>query len=222
MGAWFVIQQVLAMLVVTMAFLGSICEAKSQALGWPFLSPYLLSIGSNYKHGANYATSASTVLFPNTSLFVSGTSPFSLGIQLNQMKAFKARVLELGPSAFLVELPHSSSDLDEYGCMKSYNNAVADYNNMLRDMLGQTRKALPDASVIYVDIHSVYLELFRHPKNHGLIYGTKVCCGQGDGDYNFNPQVFCGNTKLIGGRNVTAKACRGPLQFCELGWSTCN
>ncbi|KAF9622132.1 hypothetical protein IFM89_029416 [Coptis chinensis] len=46
-----------------------------------------------------------TVLLPNTSLFVTGISPFSLAIQLNQMKAFKARVLELGPSE---QLPSSN------------------------------------------------------------------------------------------------------------------
>lgn len=68
--------------------------ATAEALGLPFLSPYLQSIGSNFKHGANFATAASTVLLPKTSLFVTGISPFSLGIQLNQMKQFKARVLE--------------------------------------------------------------------------------------------------------------------------------
>lgn len=70
----------------------------AQALGLPFLSPYLQSIGSDYRHGANYATLASTVLLPNTSLFVTGISPFSLAIQLNQMKEFKVRVDEFGQS----------------------------------------------------------------------------------------------------------------------------
>jgi len=66
----------------------------AQAIGIPFLSPYLQSIGSDYKHGANYATLASTVLLPNTSLFVTGISPFSLAIQLNQMKQFATKVKE--------------------------------------------------------------------------------------------------------------------------------
>jgi len=61
----------------------------------PFLSPYLQSIGSNYKHGANFATLASTVRLPQTSLFVTGVSPFSLEIQLRQMKEFKVKVDEL-------------------------------------------------------------------------------------------------------------------------------
>lgn len=72
----------------------------AQALGLPFLSPYLQSIGSDYRHGANFATLASTVLLPNTSLFVTGISPFSLAIQLNQIKEFKVRVDEF----------HNSSD----------------------------------------------------------------------------------------------------------------
>ena len=66
----------------------------AEALGLPFISPYLQSIGSDFRHGANYATLASTVLLPNTSLFVTGISPFSLAIQLNQMKEFKAKVVE--------------------------------------------------------------------------------------------------------------------------------
>ncbi|XP_058096035.1 GDSL esterase/lipase At4g01130 [Magnolia sinica] len=263
-----------------------VIDFLAQALGLPFLSPYLQSMGSNFKHGANYATLASTVLLPNTSLFVSGLSPFSLAIQLNQMKEFKARVIDLHPHeklppldifgrslyimyigqndftsdlakigidglkqflpqvayqivdtvkslyaeggrtflvfniapigcypAFLMELPHNNSDLDMYGCMVSYNNAVVDYNNMLKEKLKQTRYLLPNASVVYVDIHSVVLELFRHPTNHGLLYGTKACCGDGGGAYNFNPQVFCGNSKIINGRNVTATACGDPQNY---------
>lgn len=70
----------------------------AESLGVPFLSPYLQSIGSDFRHGANFATLASTVLLPNTSLFVSGISPFSLAIQLNQMKQFKVRVDEFHSS----------------------------------------------------------------------------------------------------------------------------
>lgn len=73
--------------------------------------------------------------------------------------------------AFLTELPHNNSDLDEYGCMISYNNAVVDYNNMLNETLHQVQGILQqDASVIYVDTHSVKLELFRHPEDHGELY----------------------------------------------------
>ncbi|KAJ6320264.1 hypothetical protein OIU78_015615 [Salix suchowensis] len=263
----------------------------AQALGLPFLSPYLQSIGSDYRHGANYATLASTVLLPNTSLFVTGISPFSLAIQINQMKEFKAKVHEfhsarkqgstplpspdvfgkslytfyigqndftsnlaaigiggvkqylpqvaaqiagsikelyaLGGRAFLVlnlapigcypallvELHHSTSDIDASGCLISYNNAVVDYNNMLKKALSQTRMALPEASLIYVDIHAILLELFRHPSSHGLKYGTRACCGRGGGPYNFDPKAYCGNTRVINGSTVTASACVDPESY---------
>ncbi|KAI8023629.1 GDSL esterase/lipase [Camellia lanceoleosa] len=260
----------------------------AQALGLPFLSPYLQSIGSDYRHGANFATLASTVLLPQSSVFVSGLSPFALAIQLNQMKHFKVKVdepksngsknlpqpdifgksiftfyigqndftsnlgslgmsgskimlsqvvfqiaatikelyglggqtflvLNLAPvgcyPSFLAGLPHNSSDLDAFGCVISYNNAVVDYNNMLKEALNQTRKAIPDASLIYVDTHAVLLELFQHPTSHGLKYGPRACCGYGDGDYNFDPKVYCGNTKVINGSTLTATACSDPYNY---------
>lgn len=69
--------------------------------------------------------------------------------------------------AFLEELPHDTWDLDIFGCMVSYNKAVVDYNNMLNESLTQMREMLPNASIVYVDTHSIKLELFQHPKDYG-------------------------------------------------------
>ncbi|CAL5051191.1 unnamed protein product [Urochloa decumbens] len=259
----------------------------AQAMGLPLLSPYLQAIGSDFRRGANFATLASTALLPNTSVFVTGISPFSLAIQLNQMKEFRDRVLSsngkngqlpppdifgralytidigqndftsnLGslsvetvkqslPSvvnqiswtiqdlynigarnfmvfnmapigcypSFLTQLPHTSNDLDEFGCMKTYNSGVTYYNELLNTSLAEVRKKLQGASVVYVDKHTVTLELFRHPDAHGLKYGTKVCCGYGGGAYNFNQNVYCGNSKVVNGQTVTAAACGDPQNY---------
>ncbi|XP_027336941.1 GDSL esterase/lipase At4g01130-like [Abrus precatorius] len=267
-----------------------IVDFLAQALGLPYLSPYLQSIGSDYTNGANFASSASTVLQPTTSFFVSGLSPFSLAIQLRQMEQFKAQVDEshqkgtmissdgssgtkipspdifgkaiytfyigqndftskiaatgsidgvrhnlpqivlqidaaikelyvqggrtfmvfnLGPvgcyPGYLVELPHANSDFDEFGCMISYNNAVHDYNKLLKETLSQTRKSLIDASLVYVDTNSALLELFHHPTYYGLKYGSRACCGHGGGDYNFDPKILCGN--------MVASACDDPENY---------
>ncbi|KAL9304064.1 hypothetical protein ACSQ67_021327 [Phaseolus vulgaris] len=72
-----------------------ILDFLAEGLGLAHLSPYLESIGSDYSHGANFASSASTVIPPIASFFLSGLSPFSLSIQLSQIKQFKARVDEL-------------------------------------------------------------------------------------------------------------------------------
>ncbi|RDY06653.1 GDSL esterase/lipase [Mucuna pruriens] len=264
-----------------------IVDFLAQGLGLPYLSPYLQSIGSDYTHGANFASSASTVISPITSFSVSGLSPFSLSIQLRQMEQFKARVDEfhqtgaripssgtkipspdifgkaiytlyigqndfaskiaatgsidgvrdslpqiilqidaaikelyaqggrtfmvfnLGPvgcyPGYLVELPHATSDFDQFGCMVSCNNAVNDYNKLLKEKLTQTRESLVGASLIYVDTHSALLELFHHPTYYGLKDGTRACCGYGGGNYNFNPKILCGH--------MIASACDEPQNY---------
>ncbi|KAG9137353.1 hypothetical protein Leryth_026925 [Lithospermum erythrorhizon] len=261
----------------------------AQALGLPFVSPYLQSLGSDFRHGANFATSLSTVLQPNGSLLELGVSPFSLAIQLNQMKHFKSIVDEKSPGSeelpspdifgkslftisigqndftiqlifngingtkqtvpqivsqisstikelhglgirtfivlnlspigcyplYISRLPHGASDIDQYGCMVNYKNAVDEFNNMLKESLNQTGQDLGDAKVIYVNTHDVLTELFQHPKNHGFQEGTKACCGLGGGTYNYNPEVSCGTTKLINGQNVTATACDDPQNYVD-------
>lgn len=47
----------------------------------------------------------------------------------------------------------------------------------------------------------------------GLEYGTKACCGYGGGEYNFNPKVYCGESKEIDGKKVTATACDDPYKY---------
>ncbi|KAJ4798164.1 GDSL esterase/lipase [Rhynchospora pubera] len=264
-----------------------VIDLLAQALGLPFVSPYLQSIGSDFRHGANFATLASTVLLPQTSLFVSGISPFSLGIQLNQMKELQARSLSLNQSglplpspdnfahalytidigqndftsnlksigvagvirylpsvvnqiswtvkelhdlgarnfivfnlapigcypAFLRQLPHNAWDVDLYGCMVSYNKAVEYYNKLLLRSLNKIRGIVPGANVVYFDKYAVLLGLFQHPKTHGFFYSTKACCGYGGGIHNYNPAVYCGNSKVIKGQNVTATACVDPQNY---------
>ncbi|KAH9311366.1 hypothetical protein KI387_026401, partial [Taxus chinensis] len=261
----------------------------AQAFGLPFLSPYLQSLGSDFRHGANYASDAGTVLQPNTSQYVTGISPFYLGVQYTQMKDFKFRALHLlskgkhfeylpttdvfskalyfldigqndftsqlgwigiegvkeflpkvasqiGETvkalhregartifvanlapigcfpSFLTELPHNKSDLDSYGCMISYNNAVLYYNNLLKEKLEEVRKVLPDASVVYVDSHAIKLEIYTNPTKHGFMFGTKACCGTG-GEYNFSPQFFCSQKTEINGTVFVAPVCSDPSSY---------
>eukprot|EP00253_Pinus_taeda_P028178 PITA_28178 len=58
------------------------------ALGLPFLSPYLQSVGTSYGHGANFAASGATA--NNVNSFI---APISLAVQINQFKIFKQKVL---------------------------------------------------------------------------------------------------------------------------------
>lgn len=102
---------------------------------------------------------------------------YSSNFNFQEIYAFGGRtffVLNLAPigcyPAFLVELPHNSTDIDVYGCLLSYNKAVGDYNSMLKETLDQMRNDLPKANLIHVDLHSMLLDLFRHPTAYGKIF----------------------------------------------------
>lgn len=67
-------------------------QTKAKKLGLPYLSAFLDSVGSNYSHGANFATAGSTIRPQNTTLHqTGGFSPFSLDVQFNQFSDFQRR-----------------------------------------------------------------------------------------------------------------------------------
>ncbi|XVF02571.1 hypothetical protein REPUB_Repub04eG0186100 [Reevesia pubescens] len=80
---------------------GRYCNGKliidfiAEKLELPYLSAYLDSIGTNFRHGANFATGGSTIRPLDALMFKQGFSPISLDIQLSQFQQFKERVNEL-------------------------------------------------------------------------------------------------------------------------------
>ncbi|GLT36650.1 hypothetical protein SLA2020_110130 [Shorea laevis] len=80
---------------------GRYCDGKlivdfiAEKLGLPYLSAYLDSIGTNFRHGANFATGGSTIQPVDAIIFNQGFSPISLDIQLLQFEQFRERTNEL-------------------------------------------------------------------------------------------------------------------------------
>ncbi|PON46443.1 Lipase [Trema orientale] len=68
-----------------------IVDFIAERIGLPYLSAYLNSLGTNYRHGANFATGGSTIRRPNETIYEYGISPFSLDMQVVQFNQFKAR-----------------------------------------------------------------------------------------------------------------------------------
>ncbi|XP_041010260.1 esterase-like [Juglans microcarpa x Juglans regia] len=64
----------------------------AMGVGLPYLSAYLDSLGTNFTHGANFATAASTIRLPSRIIpAADGYSPFYLDIQYSQFVQFKER-----------------------------------------------------------------------------------------------------------------------------------
>ncbi|KAH7515716.1 hypothetical protein FEM48_Zijuj10G0055900 [Ziziphus jujuba var. spinosa] len=70
---------------------GRLKSHDSESLGLPYLSAYLDSVGSNFSHGANFATAGSTIRPQNTTISQSGYSPISLNVQFIQFSDFHRR-----------------------------------------------------------------------------------------------------------------------------------
>lgn len=68
-----------------------IFELPAEGLDLPYLSAFLDSIGSNFSHGANFATAGSTIRPQNTTMAQSGYSPISLDVQGVQFSDFHTR-----------------------------------------------------------------------------------------------------------------------------------
>ncbi|XP_030544801.1 GDSL esterase/lipase At3g27950 isoform X3 [Rhodamnia argentea] len=73
---------------------GRFCDGRliidfiAEDLKLPYLSAYLDSIETNFRHGANFATGGSSIR-------PGGYSPFHLGIQISQFMRFKSRVTDI-------------------------------------------------------------------------------------------------------------------------------
>ncbi|XVF43892.1 hypothetical protein PTKIN_Ptkin02bG0077400 [Pterospermum kingtungense] len=65
-----------------------IIDFIAESFGLPYLNAYLDSVGSNFSHGANFATAGSTIRPQNTT---TGASPISLDVQLVQYSDFHRR-----------------------------------------------------------------------------------------------------------------------------------
>ncbi|KAE8665016.1 Alpha-L-fucosidase 3 [Hibiscus syriacus] len=65
----------------------------AESLGLPYLSAFLDAVGTNFSHGANFATAGSTVRPQNTTLHQSGFSPISLDVQYYEFNDFHRRSL---------------------------------------------------------------------------------------------------------------------------------
>ncbi|XP_071926334.1 GDSL esterase/lipase At3g26430-like [Coffea arabica] len=76
---------------------GRYCDGRliidfiAESLGLPYLSAFLDALGSNFTHGANFATAGSTIRPQNTTLQQSGFSPISLNVQFYQFNDFHRR-----------------------------------------------------------------------------------------------------------------------------------
>ncbi|TKW00887.1 hypothetical protein SEVIR_8G141900v4 [Setaria viridis] len=86
-----------------------------------------------------------------------------------------------------------TGDLDDRGCLKSYNAFAQYHNEQLQAAIDDLRKANTDVTIIYADYYGAFMHLLDHASILGFDQGSllQACCGAG-GAYNFNMNLMCG------------------------------
>ncbi|KAL8038751.1 hypothetical protein ABFX02_11G128100 [Erythranthe guttata] len=267
-----------------------IIDFIAEYLGLPYLSSYLDSLGTNFRHGANFAAGGSTIRRQNETIYENGISPFSLDIQVTNFDQFKSRTSELfhraknpfdrsqlprprefsralytfdiGQNDILdgfrkltmpqlkAALPdivnhfassiihlyekgarnfwiHNTGPLgclpaatlyitnpkpgffDNYGCIKSHNSMVIEFNKQLKSRIDKLRKQLRRASIIYVDVYSAKYHLISNTKYYGFTDPMKICCGRHESNFD----VWCGQTMIINGSEIIGVSCSSPASY---------
>ncbi|WVZ51544.1 hypothetical protein U9M48_002681 [Paspalum notatum var. saurae] len=86
-----------------------------------------------------------------------------------------------------------TGDLDDRGCLKSYNAFAEHHNEQLQAAIDGLRKANTDVNIVYADYYGAFMHLLDHASVLGFDEGAllQACCGAGGG-HNFNMNLMCG------------------------------
>ncbi|KAK9224965.1 hypothetical protein WN943_010005 [Citrus x changshan-huyou] len=133
---------------------GRFCDGRliidliAEKVKLPYLSPYLDSVGTNFRNGANFATGGSSIR-------PGGFSPFHLGIQISQFIQFKSRT-----SAVYNQLsPNSQSLFPLCVCfvhLMNLNDLAYGFQHTNEE---QVRASIPDIlSQFSKAVHQLYKE----------------------------------------------------------------
>ncbi|GAV78717.1 Lipase_GDSL domain-containing protein [Cephalotus follicularis] len=175
---------------------------------------YMFDVGQNDIDGAFYSKSEDQVIgFIPTIL-----SDFENGIkELYNEGARKFWIHNTSPLGCLpriiAKFGINQSNVDMIGCVNAHNHAATLFNAQLQALCTRFQDQFPDASVTYVDIFSIKLNLISKFSQYGFKQPLAACCGYGGPPLNFDSRIACGQTKNLNGSIVTANSCDTTSEY---------
>lgn len=98
-----------------------------------------------------------------------------------------------------------SNDRDDLGCVRSSNSLSYTHNTLLQAKIQDLRKKYPGSTIIYADYYNAYRDILKRSSKYGFKEAFKVCCGSGEGPYNYEFFSVCGSP--------SSNPCPNPSQY---------
>ncbi|KAJ6380182.1 hypothetical protein OIU76_016772 [Salix suchowensis] len=105
------------------------------------------------------------------------------------------------------------SKLDELGCVSGHNQAAKLLNLQLHALTKKLQGQYADSNITYVDIYTIKSNLIANYSRYGFEQPIMACCGYGGPPLNYDSRISCGQTKVLNGTSVTAKACSDSTEY---------
>ncbi|KAK4492655.1 hypothetical protein RD792_003473 [Penstemon davidsonii] len=87
----------------------------------------------------------------------------------------------------------NATDFDQFGCIKSLNEAAKLFNTKLNDLCQELRSQMKNSTIVYVDMYSIKYELIANSSSYGFKKPLMSCCGYGGEPYNYDSNITCRN-----------------------------
>ncbi|KAK2984089.1 hypothetical protein RJ640_028553, partial [Escallonia rubra] len=175
---------------------------------------YMFDIGQNDIAGAFYSRTLDQILASIPTILLE----FESGVEkLYDQGARYFWIHNTGPLGCLpqnvAKFGADPSKLDALGCVSAHNQASKLLNLQLHALCTKLQGQYLDANITYVDIFTIKSNLISNYSRYGFEQPIMACCGYGGPPLNYDSRIACGQTKILNGSSVTAKACNDSTEY---------